>query len=93
MIDNARNANELDSVFRLVGVIFPPQPDGESEYTRELWVQSLGERPESLLYVRDGDVICGSVFAWTEGNGSVTISRKVRSAAVRERGMRLSLDG
>ncbi|MGB4669164.1 MAG: hypothetical protein WBI38_03335, partial [Bacillota bacterium] len=74
IIDNARNANELDSVLRLVGVIFPPQPDGESKYTHEFWAQRLGERPELLLYARDGDVVCGSVFAWAEGNGSVTIA-------------------
>lgn len=49
IIDNARNANELDSVLRLVGVIFPPQPDGESKYTHEFWAQRLGERPELLL--------------------------------------------
>lgn len=87
IIDNARNANELDSVLRLVGVIFPPQPDGESKYTHEFWAQRLGERPELLLYARDGDVVCGSVFAWAEGNGSVTIAHCCVDEAYRDRGI------
>ena len=84
-IDNVRNADEVDSVWRLVCGIFP-QLDGDGRYSRDFWIEKMREVPELLLYARDGSTICGSVFAWVT-NGGVTIGHCGVDRAYRGRGV------
>lgn len=72
-IDNVKNIYELDPVLQLVFTIFPQLENGGYKYSRDFWVEKMIELPELLLYAKDGDVICGSVFAWVD-NGGVTIA-------------------
>lgn len=71
-IDNVKNTEELDSVFRLVYEILPQLNNDEYRYSRRFWIEKMSERPELLLYAKEDSTICGSVFACVE-NGAVTI--------------------
>lgn len=73
-IETVGNADDLDSVLHLTWEVLPQLAGGgpEAKYSREFWIQRMGEVPELLLYARDGGFICGSVFGWVE-NGTVTI--------------------
>lgn len=71
-IANVKNIDELDSVLQLVYDIFPQLDNDEYRYSRNFWIKKMNERPELLLYAKDGSTICGCVFAW-EDNRGVTI--------------------
>lgn len=71
-IDHVRNIDELHAVLQVVYKIFPQLDNGEYRYSRDFWIEKMHELPELLLYVKEGAIICGSVFAWVEHNG-VTI--------------------
>lgn len=73
IIDNVKNINELDSVLQLVLTIFPGMENGENKYSYNFWLEKMNELPELLLYAKDNDTICGSVFAWAD-NGGITIA-------------------
>ena len=73
LIDNVRDIDELDAVLELVFSTFPQLKNGEYRYSRSFWIEKMNELPELLLYARDGDTVCGFVYAWID-NGSVTIA-------------------
>lgn len=83
-IDNVKNADELIAVLDFVYSIFPQIKDGK--YSYDFWKQKLNELPELLLYAKDGDEICGSVFAWDD-NGGITIAHCCVGKAHRGKGI------
>jgi GNAT superfamily N-acetyltransferase len=73
-IETVRNADELDSVLRLTWEALPQLANTApgAKYSRDFWIDRMGEVPALLLYANVGGSICGSVFGWVE-NGTVTI--------------------
>ncbi len=86
IIDNVKNVNELEAVLQMVYAIFPQLKEGDYRYSRDFWIDRLNERPELLLYAKDGDVICGSVFAWVDNDG-VTVAHCCVDKAYRGKGI------
>lgn len=71
LIENVKNTKELDYVLAFIRTFYPTIYSEEGSY--DYWVKMIDEMPELLLYVKDGDKICGSAFA-CEGNVGITIS-------------------
>lgn len=86
LIDSVKNLNELESVLQLVYNIFPHLKYEEYRYNFDFWADKLKELPELLLYARDGDVVCGSVFAWDD-NGGITVAHCCVDKAYRGKGI------
>lgn len=87
IIDNIKNVNELDAVLTLVQKIFPPTvSDDVYKYSRNFWIDKINELPELLLYAKDGDTVCGSVFAWND-NGGITVAHCGIDNAYQKRGL------
>jgi len=86
LIEHVKNMDELEAVLQLVFSIFPQLENGEYKYSRKFWVEKMNELPELLLYAKDGDVICGSVFAWVD-NGGVTVAHCCVDHAYRGKGI------
>jgi GNAT superfamily N-acetyltransferase len=86
VIDNVKNLDELEFVLQFVYTIFPELEDGGYKYTRDFWAEMLGKLPELLLYAKDGDKICGSVFAWDD-NGGITVAHCSVDSAYRGKGV------
>lgn len=87
IIDDIKNINELDAVLTLIQKIFPPTvSDDVYKYSRNFWIDKMNELPELLLYAKDGDTVCGSVFAWND-NGGITVAHCGIDNAYRKRGL------
>ena len=80
IIDNVKNIDELDSVWQLVYGMFPQLHNEECRYSRDFWIEKMNERPELMLYAKDGATICGSVFAYGDKDGLVIGHCGVHSA-------------
>jgi hypothetical protein len=63
IIDSVKSPNEPESVLQLANAIFPQLEDDGSKYNHDFWIGKMNERPELLLYAKDGDVVCGTVLA------------------------------
>ncbi|HOJ46639.1 MAG TPA: GNAT family N-acetyltransferase [Bacillota bacterium] len=86
LIDNVKTLAELDSVMDLVFSVFPYLPTDDNKYSLSFWAGKMNELPELLLYAKDGEVICGSVFAWVD-NGGVTVAHCCVAPAYRGQGI------
>lgn len=86
IIDNVKNIQELNSVLQMVYSIFPQLEGGEYRYSRNFWIEKMNELPELLLYAKEGDTICGSVFAWID-NSEVTVAHCCVNNAFRGKGV------
>ena len=86
IIDNVKSIDELNSVLDLVFSIFPQLENREYKYSREFWTEKFNELPDLLLYARDGNAICGFVFAWDD-NGGITITHVGVNSAYRRKGV------
>lgn len=85
-IDNVKNIDDLESVLQLVFTIFPRMKNGENKYSYNFWLEKMNELPELLLYAKDSDIICGSVFAWVD-DGGITIAHCCVDNAYRGKGI------
>lgn len=85
-IDNVKNSDELEAVLKLVNAIFPWIQNFGYKYSHDFWDERLNDLPESLLYAKDGDTICGSVFAWSD-NGGITIGHCCVDSTYRGKGV------
>ncbi len=85
-INHVMNTAELDAVLQLVYSLFPQLDNDEYRYSREFWVEKMGELPELLLFARDGSTVVGSVFGWGN-NGAVTIGHCGVAEAHRGKGI------
>lgn len=86
IIDNVKNIDELDAVLQFVFAVFPQLENGEHKYSRDFWVERMNELPQLLLYAKDGNTICGSVFGWVENN-NVTVAHCCVHANYRGKGI------
>lgn len=86
IIKNVKNTDELKAVLKLVHTIFPQLNNTGYRYSLEFWAQKLNELPELLLYAKEGEIICGSVFAWAD-NGGITIGHCGVGSAYRSKGI------
>ena len=85
-ITNVRTTKELDAVLQFVYEIFPQLNNDEYRYSRNFWIEKMGELPELLLYAKDGSTIFGSVFGWVS-NGAITVGPCGVGSAYRGKGI------
>jgi len=77
-IDYVKNIEELDAVLAFSNALNPNHSvasiDSESDekYGRKWWIQQFNDNPELLLFVKDDNKICASLFGFNE-HGNITV--------------------
>ena len=71
-IEQVKTIEELDECLRFFDYLSEINPDSDEKYSRKWWIKNFKEKPELLLYAKDGDTICAFVLGFTDG-GSVTV--------------------
>ena len=75
-VKNIEELNEVFEFFKLVHADSPTtyKPEEGELYGRKWWIGEFNKNPELLLYIRDGEKICGAIIGWADKGGNVTVA-------------------